>query len=313
MESLTVADIKELPLYSNMLTVFTNEKGGILDDLIISKQDQHLYVVSNAGCADKDLKHMQDQAKIFSRGHQSVVKVEKIENESLLALQGPKAERLLMDMAGGHDMRKFLFMESRKMTFKKKIDCLVSRSGYTGEDGFEVRVPSDKAAELAMRWLRKQDIKFAGLGARDALRLEAGMCLYGHDIDDTTTPVEAGLSWLIGKRRRVEGGFPGADVIMDQLKNGVERRRVGLIVEGAPAREGAIIFNEAGDKVIGKITSGCPSPCLKKNIAMGYVAHGSHKIGTPLKVQVRQRMQNAVVSRMPFVPSKYKTKVTGKE
>src|SRR4051812_49013374 len=165
-------------------------------------------------------------------------------------------------------------------------EVLVSRGGYTGEDGFEISIPSF-ATEAVTQFLldtAKDDLRLAGLGARDTLRLEAGMCLYGHDLDDTTTPVEAALSWIIGKDRRANGGFHGDSVILQQLKKkseggGVSRRRVGLIVEGAPAREGAEIVNGEGEK-IGNITSGCPSPTLKKNIAMGYIKDGMHKSGT---------------------------------
>ena len=146
-------------------------------------------------------------------------------------------------------------------------------------------------------------VELAGLGARDSLRLEAGLCLYGHDLDDTITPVEAGLTWTIGKRRRAEGGFLGAAKIQDQLKNGVSKRRIGLIVQGAPAREGAQIY--ANGELVGNVTSGCPSPSIKKNVAMGYVKNGLHKSGTELEVEVRGRKQKAVVTKMPFVPAGY--------
>jgi aminomethyltransferase len=188
---------------------------------------------------------------------------------------------------------------------------LVSRGGYTGEDGFEISIPA-YATEAITQFLldsAKDELRFAGLGARDTLRLEAGMCLYGHDLDDTTTPVEAGLSWIIGKNRRTDGGFHGDSVILQQLKKkseggGVSRRRIGLIVEGSPAREGAEIVDGAGEK-IGTITSGCPSPTLKKNISMGYIKDGMHKAGTEVEVVVRGKKRKAVVTKMPFIPSKY--------
>jgi aminomethyltransferase len=190
---------------------------------------------------------------------------------------------------------------------------LISRGGYTGEDGFEISIPPDETvavAEALLQSAKPQRLQLAGLGARDSLRLEAGMCLYGHDLDDSTTPVEAALSWVIGKSRRMEGGFHGAEVILKQLTprskggNGVQRRRIGLIVEGAPAREGAEIVDENGEK-IGNITSGCPSPTLGKNIAMGYIKDGYHKSGTDVEVVVRGKKRRAQVTKMPFVPTKY--------
>ena len=190
---------------------------------------------------------------------------------------------------------------------------LVSRGGYTGEDGFEISIPPAEAVavtETLLQSATEENLQLAGLGARDSLRLEAGMCLYGHDLDDTTTPVEAALSWVIGKDRRTSGGFHGAEVILRQLTpkskggSGVERRRIGLIIEGAPAREGADIVDEKGEK-IGNITSGCPSPTLGKNIAMGYIKDGFHKSGTNVEVVVRGKKRKAQVAKMPFVPSKY--------
>jgi aminomethyltransferase len=174
----------------------------------------------------------------------------------------------------------------------------------------KISVPNDKVVKFCDLLIEQEEVELAGLGARDSLRLEAGLCLYGHDLDETITPVEGALTWTIGKRRREEGGFIGADIILPQIKGGVERRRIGLIVEGAPARgnscliiENAPIMNKDGE-VIGKVTSGVPSPCLKKNIAMGYVKNGYHKQGTELQVQVRTKIQNAKVVKMPFVPHK---------
>jgi aminomethyltransferase len=198
--------------------------------------------------------------------------------------------------------------------------CLVSRGGYTGEDGFEISIPSGgrlgenktlKLTELLLKTAGNDKLRLAGLGARDTLRLEAGMCLYGHDIDDATTPVEAGLSWIIPKSRRSNGGFLGSDTILAQLKTkkdggtGVTRRRVGLTInDKAPAREGCKIVSDSGEE-IGVLTSGGPSPCLGKNIAMGYIKNGMHKSGTEVGVVVRNKTRKAVVTKMPFVPSKY--------
>ncbi|KAG0043235.1 hypothetical protein BGZ83_011693 [Gryganskiella cystojenkinii] len=299
-ETITVADIEALKVGQSTLSVFTNENGGIIDDTIICKHQDSLYVVSNAGCADKDLAHIRAQLKDFqNKGGDVDLKI--INDHSLIALQGPKAAAVLEGLAG-KDLRDFPFMDGRFMTIKG-IDCHVARSGYTGEDGFEISVPNGDAVEFTKLLIADPRVELAGLGARDSLRLEAGLCLYGHDLDDTITPVEAGLTWTIGKRRRAEGGFLGASKIQDQLKNGVSRRRIGLIVQGAPAREGAQIF--ANGELVGKVTSGCPSPSIKKNVAMGYVKNGVHKSGTELEVEVRGRKQKAVVTKMPFVPAGY--------
>ncbi|KAF9199850.1 hypothetical protein BGZ49_009979 [Haplosporangium sp. Z 27] len=299
-ETITVADIENLPVGSSTLSVFTNENGGIIDDTIICKHQESLYVVSNAGCADKDLAHIRAQLKEF-QNKGGDVELNIIDDHSLIALQGPQAAPVLESLIG-KDLRDLPFMDARFITIKG-IDCHVARSGYTGEDGFEISVPNSDAVELTRLLVSDPRVELAGLGARDSLRLEAGLCLYGHDLDDTITPVEAGLTWTIGKRRRTEGGFLGAAKIQDQLKNGVSRRRIGLVVQGAPAREGAQIF--ANGELVGKVTSGCPSPSTKKNIAMGYVKNGLHKSGTELEVEVRGRKQKAVVTKMPFVPAGY--------
>ncbi|KAG0216076.1 hypothetical protein BGX28_005971 [Mortierella sp. GBA30] len=299
-ESLTVADIENLPVGSSTLSVFTNENGGIIDDTIICKHEDSLYVVSNAGCADKDLAHIRSHLTAFqNKGGDVDLKI--IDDHALVALQGPKAAEVLESLVG-KDLRDFPFMDGRFMTIKG-IDCHVARSGYTGEDGFEISVPNSDAVEFTKMLIQDPRVELAGLGARDSLRLEAGLCLYGHDLDETITPVEAGLTWTIGKRRRVEGGFLGAEKIQDQLKNGVSRRRVGLIVQGAPAREGALIYSNG--ELVGNVTSGCPSPSIKKNVAMGYVKNGLHKSGTELEVEVRGRKQKAVITKMPFVPAGY--------
>ncbi|KAJ3293029.1 hypothetical protein HK104_004817 [Borealophlyctis nickersoniae] len=301
-ESLVVGDIQGLPTGSSTLSLFTNENGGIIDDTVINRQDaEGLYVVSNAGCADKDLAHIRAQLKKFQdKGGDVDVKV--LDDVSLVALQGPSAPKVVSSLTG-QDLSSFGFMTSRRMEIKG-IPVYISRCGYTGEDGFEISVPHSEVVRLSELFLEHPDVELAGLGARDSLRLEAGLCLYGHDLDDTTSPIEAGLTWTIGKRRREEGGFLGAEKILPQIKGGVPRRRVGLVVEGAPAREGAELFNTEGE-AIGKITSGCPSPVLKKNIAMGYVKSGFHKQGTDVQVQVRNRMQKAKITKMPFVPHQW--------
>jgi len=300
-ETLVVADLHNLPVGSGTLSVFTNENGGIIDDTIIMQQADSLYVVSNAACAEKDLAHINKHLKVFQdKGGDVDLKI--IEDHSLVAIQGPKAAAALESLIG-EDLRDFAFMNGRFITIRG-VHCHVARSGYTGEDGFELSIPTADAVNITDLLLSHPDVELAGLGARDSLRLEAGLCLYGHDLDDTTTPVEGGLTWTIPKSRRETGGFLGAEHILPQIKGGVSRRRVGLFVEGAPAREGAEILSPDGE-VIGKVTSGVPSPCLKRNIAMGYVKNGFHKNGTALKVRVRNRVQEASITKMPFVPAKY--------
>ncbi|XP_032175577.1 aminomethyltransferase, mitochondrial isoform X2 [Mustela lutreola] len=304
MESLVVGDIAELRPNQGTLSLFTNEAGGILDDLIVtSTSEGYLYVVSNAGCWDKDLALMQDKVREFQNTGRDV-SLEVVEN-ALLALQGPTAAQVLQ--AGvAEDLRKLPFMTSAVMEVFGVSDCRVTRCGYTGEDGMEISVPAVAAVRLATALLENPEVKLAGLAARDSLRLEAGLCLYGNDIDDHTTPVEGSLSWTLGKRRRVAMDFPGASVIVAQLKGKVQRKRVGLICEGAPMRAHSPILNTEGT-VIGTVTSGCPSPCLKKNVAMGYVPSEYSRPGTPLLVEVRRKQQVAVVSKMPFVTTNYYT------
>ncbi|CAG8433440.1 1780_t:CDS:2 [Diversispora eburnea] len=303
LEMLTVADIEEMHFGTATLSLLTNEKGGIVDDTIISKHADHIHIVTNAACAEKVLKHIRNQMyKLQSRGW--FLNLEVIKDYALLAFQGPKTAEILRKL-GDKDLRDFRFMTTRYVNIKK-IELHMTRGGYTGEDGFEIGVSHLAATRFTKLLLGYPSVQLAGLGARDSLRLEAGLCLYGHDIDETTTPIEAGLSWTIGKRRRVEGGFLGDEHILKQLndKSLVKKRRIGLTVEGAPARENAEIYNEE-DQLVGKVTSGGPSPTLGKNIAMGYVRTGYNTAGTPLKVKVRERMQKATVVKMPFVKPKY--------
>uniref|UniRef100_A0A8C0L6D7 Aminomethyltransferase, mitochondrial n=1 Tax=Canis lupus dingo TaxID=286419 RepID=A0A8C0L6D7_CANLU len=286
------------------LSLFTNEGGGIEDDLIVtSTSEGYLYVVSNAGCWDKDLALMQGKVREL-QNMGSDVSLEVVDN-ALLALQGPTATQVLQ--AGvADDLRKLPFMTSAVMEVFGVSGCRVTRCGYTGEDGVEISVPAAAAVRLAAALLENPEVKLAGLAARDSLRLEAGLCLYGSDIDEHTTPVEGSLSWTLGKRRRAAMDFPGASVIIAQLKGKVQRRRVGLTCEGAPVRAHSPILNMEGT-VIGTVTSGCPSPCLKKNVAMGYVPSEYSRPGTPLLVEVRRKQQMAVVSKMPFVTTNYYT------
>lgn len=293
-----------------------------MDDTIITRLGtQSFYVVTNAGCREKDLAYLEESlAKWRAEGGDEVTWTT-LEGQGLVAIQGPLAVKLLekvLDDSGEVTLHSVLFGQSRFVRFRLAQDklsspVLVSRGGYTGEDGFEISIAPEDTVPVVENLLETagaDELRWAGLGARDSLRLEAGMCLYGHDLDDSITPVEASLSWVIGKDRRAEGGFNGADVILQQLKTrkeggtGVERRRVGLIVEGAPAREGAEIVDEAGHN-LGQVTSGCPSPTLRKNIAMGYVKYGMQKPGTEVYAVVRGKPRKATVTKMPFVPSKY--------
>lgn len=317
LESITPSSLSTLPeRQSTLSTLLHPETGGIVDDTVVTRLPDRFYVVTNAGCREKDIAYLQRQiANWAGTRPDEKVNWDILEDQGLVALQGPKSAevlaRVLEDKSVG-DLKALYFGQCRSATIKgTDAEVLISRGGYTGEDGFEISIPP-YATEAVTQFLldsAKDDLRLAGLGARDTLRLEAGMCLYGHDLDDTTTPVEAGLSWIIGKDRRAKGGFHGDSVILQQLKKkseggGVTRRRIGLIVEGSPAREGVKIVNEAGEE-IGQITSGCPSPTLKKNISMGYIKDGMHKAGTEVEVVVRGKKKKAVVTKMPFVPSKY--------
>jgi len=225
-----------------------------------------------------------------------------MEGWGLIALQGPQAASYLQSLTS-FDLRSLTFGKSAYVPIEG-FNLHVARGGYTGEDGFEISVPPSHTEEVA-KLLLKPPVQLAGLAARDSLRLEAGMCLYGNDLDESTSPVEAGLSWVIAKDRKEQGGFIGGEEVLRQLKEGPPRRRVGFVVQGAPARQGAKIFAPSAPEPIGTITSGIPSPTLSQNIAMGYVKSGHHKKGTELEVEVRGKRQMAVVTPMPFVKPKY--------
>jgi len=309
--------------YSTLSCLLHPETGGIVDDTIISRLDaDKFYVVTNAGCREKDIEYLTSELERWQADGQPAVNWEQLDDYGLIALQGPLSSAILSEVMSNTSAQEKLetlyFGQSRYITIQagsQEIpNILVSRGGYTGEDGFELSIPGAEASVAVAKALFEsagpEKLHWAGLGARDSLRLEAGMCLYGHDLDDTTTPVEAALSWVVSKERRQTGGFHGAEKILAQLKpkskggQGVEKRRVGLIVQGAPAREGAEVQDSEGQKV-GKVTSGCPSPTLKQNIAMAYVKDGLHKSGTELFAVVRGKKRKAVVTKMPFVPSKY--------
>jgi aminomethyltransferase len=296
LERLVTSDIRGIAQGRMRYALFTDEKGGILDDLMVTNLGDHLMLVVNAGCKEADEAHLR-------RHLSSDVDIENLKDRSLLALQGPSAADALARLVP--DCRKLEFMTSAVWVIEG-ARCIVTRSGYTGEDGYEISVPKDAAEALARRLLAMPEVKPIGLGARDSLRLEAGLCLYGHDIDTTTTPIEAGLAWSIGARRRKEGGFPGAGIIQRQLAEGPARRRVGILPEGRqPAREHTEIQDGAG-ATLGQITSGGFGPSLGGPLAMGYVGAASAAPGTALILLVRGKPQPAKIVTMPFVKHNYK-------
>jgi len=306
-EWITVVDTQILKPFHGVYSLIPNEAGGLIDDTIITNVGDFLYVVVNAGCYEKDMVHIRAREKEF-RAKGKDVQVQDWENRSLLALQGPFAESVLQKHTDG-DLSKLKFFTGGFF----KIDgaeSYVQRSGYTGEDGFEISMPTPNVVSIARGLLAHPDVLPVGLGARDSLRLEAGLSLYGHELDQETTPKEANLVWTISKRRQVEGGFIGEKRILAELPGKIgelKKRRVGLFIEGAPAREGATIHSVKTQEKIGHVTSGTLSPVLKRAIAMGYVAPPHHMLDTEVLVNVRGSMRKAVVTKTPFVPTNYKT------
>jgi len=301
LEELVVADIQAIPLNSGGLSLFLNDKGGIIDDTIINNAGDHLYVVSNAGCAHKIRPHIQEHEKRWKKDKD--VSIEFLDDLSLLALQGPKAAETLQSCVSV-DVSSYKFMNAVDLELFGVPGCRVTRCGYTGEDGFELRIPSSRVEHVAENLLSTEFVKLAGLGARDTLRLEAGLCLYGNDMDEDTTPVEATLLWTVGKRRRAAGDFPGADIILKQIKEKPKRKRVGLVSVGPPARGHTPVLN-GDDEVVGEITSGVPSPTVGKNVAMAYVPLALSKIGTNLKLKRGKKLTDCQVTKMPFHPTNY--------
>jgi aminomethyltransferase len=300
LEALVPADLKSLRHGQQRYTQLLADDGGILDDLMVTRPSEPaheggLVLVVNASRKDFDFAHI---AARLPKG----VRLDPRPHNALLALQGPAAADVLAQLMP--DTARLSFM-SANLLYWKDIGCLVSRSGYTGEDGFEIVVPSDSAAKLWTTLLADPRVAPIGLGARDSLRLEAGLCLYGHDIDEQSSPIEAGLAWSIQRRRREEGGFPGADRIRREIASGPARRRVGIRPDGrAPAREGTEVQDATG-KTIGKITSGGFGPTLNAPIAMGYVDAAHVKTGTPVQLVVRGKPLAARVIDLPFVPHRY--------
>jgi aminomethyltransferase len=299
LETLVPMDVVGLDVGKQRYALFTNAAGGILDDLMIARRADDLFVVVNAACKAADTRHLMTHI-----GHRC--QVVPLPDRALLALQGPKAVRALQRLADG--VAQLTFMTGGAFTLAG-AECFVTRSGYTGEDGFEISVPADAAVALARLLLAQPEVKPAGLGARDTLRLEAGLCLYGHDIDATTTPVEAGLTWSIQKVRRPggarEGQYPGADKIAGQLTHGVQVKRVGLIgLERIPVREGAVLVDAHGHR-LGHVTSGTLAPTVNQPIAMAYLAANHAIANHEVYAEVRSKRQPMRVASMPFVPPGY--------
>lgn len=299
LETLVPVDIVDLPLNVQRYAMFTNEKGGILDDLMVSNSGDHLFVVVNAACKQQDVAHLKKH--IADRCN-----IEELTDRALLALQGPAAAAVMARLVPA--TAKMIFMNTTKAEVVG-AECFISRSGYTGEDGFEISVPAEKAEELARLLLAQPEVAPIGLGARDSLRLEAGLCLYGHDMDADTSPVEASLVWALSKARRADGarpgGYLGADVVLRQLTEGVARKRVGLLVKDRmPVREGAELVDGEG-RSVGKVTSGGFGPTLGAPVAMGYVDTAHTVLGTPLQAIVRGKPVPVEVAKTPFTPQRY--------
>ncbi|MCA2012430.1 glycine cleavage system aminomethyltransferase GcvT [Cereibacter sphaeroides] len=295
LEALVPVDVQGLPEGRQRYALFTNPEGGILDDLMVANRGDHLFLVVNAACKEADIAHLQAH----------LPGVEPVTDRGLIALQGPSAEAALSALVPG--VAAMRFMDVGIFDWNG-TELWISRSGYTGEDGYEISVPEDRAEGLARTLLADEAVEAIGLGARDSLRLEAGLCLYGHDIDTTTSPIEAGLNWAIQKRRRLEGGFPGADRIQRELAEGPSRLRVGLLPEGrAPMREGTKLFaSEDAAEPVGAITSGGFGPSLQAPIAMGYLPTDLSAPGTPVWAEVRGKRLPARVTPLPFRPSTYR-------
>ncbi len=301
LETLVPVDVVGLEEGRQRYGLFTNDEGGILDDLMIANRGDHLFLVVNAARKDVDIAHL--------RAHLAGVEVEEITDRALIALQGPEAERVVESLAPGAAAMRF--MDVAVLAWEG-TELWVSRSGYTGEDGYEISVPEVRAEAFAEALLADDAVAPIGLGARDSLRLEAGLCLYGHDIDETTTPVAAGLSWAIQKVRRAggarAGGFPGAERILGELQSPPACTRVGLRPDGrAPMREGTALFGgETGGVAIGRVTSGGFGPSLEAPIAMGYLPPALAHIGNTVWGEVRGKRLPATVTKLPFRPATYK-------
>ena len=302
LEQLIPMDVLDLEGDRQRYGFFTNEQGGLLDDLMFANRGDHIFVVVNAACKDADIAHLRKHLE-------PEITIKELDNRALLAIQGPAAEAVMAEYHPRFAEMRFMDVDTLPIA---GAECWVSRSGYTGEDGYELSIPVAAAENAARALLAHDDVEFIGLGARDSLRLEAGLCLYGHDINTETTPTAASLNWAIQKARRNNGtragGFPGADIILKQIENGASQRRVGLRPIGrAPMREGVdICADENSANAIGQVTSGGFGPSVEGPVAMGYVDTNLAKIGTKLYGEVRGKRQPVEVSALPFVPANFK-------
>ena len=296
LETLVPGNITGLAPGRMRYTLLLNDEGGIRDDLMVTRiSDDTLYLVVNAACKDADFAHISEQLARRAA-------LEIMEDKALIALQGPCAELALSELAPA--AADLAFMQGAAMEVDG-IGCQVSRSGYTGEDGYEISVPVANAEALARTLLASEHVEAIGLGARDSLRLEAGLCLYGHDIDETTSPIEGNLKWAVPKRRREEGGFPGVDRVLGELANGTSRVRVGIRPDGrAPARQGTEVADTDGN-IVGAITSGGFGPSVGGPVAMGYVPPALSEPGTEISLMVRGKALPAHVAELPFVTKSY--------
>ena len=299
LETLVPSDIVGLPEGMQRYAMFTNDAGGILDDLMVANTGDELYLVVNAACRDQDIAHLRDN---LPAGHE----IEELDR-GLIAIQGPQTAEVMKRLCPA--ATELVFMQHGHFEIDG-IPVWISRSGYTGEDGFEISMPADQTDALTRRLLAEPEVEAIGLGARDSLRLEAGLCLYGHDIDTTTLPVEAGLIWAIAKPRRNDGerpgGFPGAEAILHQVEaKDHTRKRVGLLGEGrAPVREGAPLVDADGN-TIGTVTSGGFGPSVGKPVAMGYLPIAHAEVGTTVYAEVRGKRLPMTVSKTPFITPGY--------
>ncbi|APW37897.1 glycine cleavage system protein T [Rhodoferax koreense] len=298
-ESLMPVDVIDLPVGKQRYGLLLNDDGGILDDLMFFNRGADLFVIVNGACKVADIDHIEKRI-----GHRC--EVIPMPEMALLALQGPQAVTALARFAP--EVAKLVFMTGGRFQVAD-TDCFITRSGYTGEDGFEISVPAEQADWLARQLLTQPEVKPIGLGARNSLRLEAGLCLYGNDIDESTTPVEAGLNWAMQKVRRTggarAGGFPGADKVLAQLADGVPRKRVGLVaLERIPVRDHTELQDPSGRK-IGEVTSGLLGPSIDRPVAMGYVTPDHAALGTRVNAIVRGKPVPMEVASMPFVPNRY--------
>ncbi len=306
LEKLVPVDVIGLTPGQQRYAIFTNEQGGILDDLMITRMpDGNLFVVVNAACKEQDTAYLREQLGGPGKPGCDIIE---LSDYALLALQGPTAVSVLARLTPEIDFQSWTFMTARTLELCG-VECFVTRSGYTGEDGFEISIPNEQAEALARRLLQESEVEVIGLGARDSLRLEAGLCLYGHDLTIETTPIEASLTWAISKARRADGAragdFPGAEKILGQMAQGVTTKRVGLIgLERTPVREGAELVDDQG-VAIGRVTSGGFGPSFNGTVAMGYLDSAHVAVDTPVFAMVRGKPVAMRVAKTPFVPQRY--------